>query len=245
MEHLAVKHHLSASSQNQALSAILFLYRRVLQIDLDTRLLSVRGRVPERIPVVLSQGEIKRLLAVLAPFYQLIAGLLYGAGLRLLECLTLRIKDVDFDREELRIRRGKGAKDRLTMLPRQIVRPLAEHLARVKEQHDSDRRRGAGHVGLPDAIAARYPAASVQWAWQWVVPATRTYVDPSTRLVRRHHLHETAVQRAVAQAVQAALIPKKAGSTPYATVSQPICWSAAKTSAPSKSSLATPTFEPP
>lgn len=201
---LASRRHVSASTQNQALSALLFLYRDVLGRPLATLPGLVHAKRPVRLPVVLSRGEVAALLGRLRGVPHLMASLMYGSGLRVLECAQLRVKDVSFDRGEIRIRDGKGRKDRVTMLPARLREPLREHLARVKRQHDEDRARGAGSVWLPDALSAKYPRAPWEWAWQWVFPATRTYRDPATGSERRHHLHETVLQRAVKEASVAA-----------------------------------------
>jgi integron integrase len=162
------------------------------------------------LPIVLSEGEVERILRELTGVSRLIGMLLYGSGMRLLECLTLRIKDVDLERGEIWIRRGKGAKDRVTVLPRAARRPLAEHLERVRSLHGRDLSEGGGAVELPDALRRKYPSASRQWAWQWVFPARRRYVDRETGERRRHHLHESVMQRAMAGAVRCSGIGKRA-----------------------------------
>ena len=163
-----------------------------------------------RLPVVLSRDEVASLLSHLRGVVWLMAALLYGAGLRLLECAELRVKDLDFDRGELVVRDGKGGKDRVTMLPAALRGPLREHLARVKAQHEADVAAGRGSVALPGALRVKYPGASVEWAWQWVFPATRFYVDRQTGERRRHHLHESVLQRAVKDAARAAGISRPA-----------------------------------
>jgi integron integrase len=194
----------SASTQNQALSAILFLYGVVLGQRLGWMNDIVRARRPVRLPVVLSRDEVASLLSRLRGDVWLMAALLYGAGLRLLECAELRVKDLDFDRGELVVRDGKGGKDRVTMLPAALRGPLREHLGRVKAQHEADVAAGRGSVALPGALRVKYPGASVEWAWQWVFPATRFYIDRVTGERRRHHLHESVLQRAVKDAARAA-----------------------------------------
>jgi integron integrase len=202
---LAVRLRLSSSSQKQAFSAVLFLYRDVLDRELTGLDDVVRAKPPYRLPLVLSRQEVAALLARLHGTALLMASLLYGSGLRLLECARLRVKDVDFDRRELVVRDGKGRKDRVTMLPGGLVLPLAKHLERVGRLHNRDAAEGVG-VDLPYALARKYPAAAREWAWQWVFPAARTYADRSTGEVRRHHLHESALQRALrAGVVQAGL----------------------------------------
>jgi integron integrase len=210
LSHLAVERKVSASTQNQALSAILFLYREVLRIDLCWMDGIVRAKRPQRLPVVLTHDEVRELLRNLRGAPLLMASLLYGSGLRLLECARLRIKDVDFSRGEITVRNGKGSKDRVTLLPSRLKNPLADHIARVRSQHGRDLLRGRGSVELPDALSYKYPAASREWAWQWVFPAKRFYRDRVTGDYRRHHLHETVLQRAVKEAVRAAGIAKHA-----------------------------------
>lgn len=207
---LATDHHVSASTQQQALSALLFLYREVLRCDVGRLDGVVRPRIPRRLPVVLTREEVKAVLGQLGGVYRLVATLLYGSGLRLLECLTLRIKDIDYSRGEIRVRRGKGARDRVTMLPVSARAVLAAHLERVREQHRRDLAVGAGAVALPGALERKYPNASREWGWQWVFPATRHYRDRRTGQRRRHHLHESPVQRAVKGAVRRAGIAKPA-----------------------------------
>ncbi len=208
---LAQERRVSASTQNQALSALLFLYRRVLGVDLPWLDGLVRAKRPVHVPVVLGREEVLAVLSRLSGAPWLMAALLYGAGLRLLECLQLRVKDVDFGRREIVVRRAKGGRDRRTVLPRVVERPLAAHLARVRRQHEDDLSRGGGWVELPDALARKYPNAGREWAWQWIFPATRTYVHAETGQRRRHHFHESALQRIVREAVARAGIAKPAG----------------------------------
>lgn len=170
----------------------------------------VRAQRPVRLPVVLSRDEVAALLSRLHGPVWLMASLMYGAGLRLMECAELRVKDVSFDRGEITIRDGKGGKDRVTMLPAAMKGRLVEHLQRVRAQHDADVTAGRGSVALRGALRVKYPNAPREWAWQWVFPATRFYVDPETRERRRHHLHESVVQRAVKEAARAAGIPRPA-----------------------------------
>jgi integron integrase len=177
---LAVERRVSASTQNQALGALLFLHRHVLGLELPWLDELVRARRPRHLPVVLTRDEVAAVLAQMAGTPRLMATLLYGAGLRLLECARLRVKDVDFQASQLVIRRGKGARDRVTVLPRSVQAPLRSHLDRVRRLHDDDARRGAGWVELSDALARKYPNAGREWPWQWVFPATRTYRDPAT-----------------------------------------------------------------
>jgi len=209
---LAELGRVSASTQTQALSALLFLYREVLGRPPSQLQGLVRARGPERIPVVLSREEVRLLLRTLEGTPRLVAMLLYGAGLRLLECLTLRIKDLDFGRGQIIIRRGKGAKDRITMLPDVAREPLRVHLAELRHKHQRDLAKGAARVSLPAAIDRKLRGATADWPWQWVFPAGRPWREPATGLLIRHHLHESVVQRAVRDAVRTAAIPKRATS---------------------------------
>jgi integron integrase len=205
---LAEHARVSASTQNQALAALLFLYQSVLGRKLEWLGDLVHAKRPATVPVVLTRDEARALLSRLHGVPWLVSSLMYGAGLRLLEALQLRVKDADLNRRELGVRRGKGQKDRRTVLPALMIEPLCRHIDQVRRQHDADVRRGFGAVALPNAIARKYPAAAREWPWQWIFPATRTYVDRETGEVRRHHLHETVVQRAVRHAAIAASIPK-------------------------------------
>jgi len=207
---LAVDAKVAASTQNQALNALVFLYRIVLGQDLPWLNEVVRARRPQRLPVVLSRDEIRAVLDRLGGTPRLMAVLLYGAGLRLLECARLRVKDIDLTANQIVVRSGKGARDRLTMLPTAVKPALIRHLQVARRQHDDDIRRGAGWVELPDALARKYPNAAREWGWQWAFPATRVYVDRQTGQRRRHHLHESVLQRAVKNAVRATGIAKPA-----------------------------------
>jgi integron integrase len=206
---LAVQGHVAASTQNQALSALLFLYRAVLEQDLPWLDDVVRARRPVRLPVVLTRDEVRAVIRQLRGTSRLMAILLYGAGLRLLECARLRVKDVDFGRSQLIVRGGKGDKDRTTPLPAVATADLARQLERAKQQHDLDLQRGAGWVELPWALGRKYPNAGREWPWQWVFPATRIYVHRETGQRRRHHLHESVLQRAVKEAARRAGITKR------------------------------------
>ena len=214
MTNLAVKQNVAASTQNQALSALLFLFDKVLGRPLDRIDGVVRARKPQRLPTVLSRQEVLALLAELGGAPRLVAQLLYGGGMRLNEVLNLRVKDIDFDRREISIREGKGKRDRVTMLPGAVVVPLKRHLEDVKRMHDADLARGLGRVPLPTALGRKYPRADQEWAWQWVFPATSYYTDRETNLEYRYHLHPTVVQKAVRAAAMRARIPKHV--TPHA-----------------------------
>ena len=200
----------SASTQNQTLSALLFLYRDVLELDLPWLDGLVRAQRPARLPVVLSRDEVRAVLRALDGAPQRMSALLYGAGLRVLECCQLRVKDIDFDRHQIIVREGKGDKDRVALLPVGLRAALRAQLEQARVQHEADRARGAGWVELPKAFGHKAPQAGRSWPWQWVFPATRTYSHPESGEVRRHRLHETVLQRAVREAVKAAGIPKRA-----------------------------------
>ena len=206
---LATKARVTASTQNQALSALLFLYRVVLDRDVPWLADLVRARRSVRLPVVLSRAEVRAVLAELHGDVQLMATLLYGAGLRLLECARLRVKDVDFARRQLVVRAGKSDRDRATVLPETLRGPLVAHLDRVRKQHGRDLEADAGWVELPFAFDRKHPGAGRQWCWQWVFPATRPYRERETNQVRRHHLHETVLQRAVSAAARRAGLAKR------------------------------------
>ena len=209
LTHLAVKEQVSASTQNQALNAVIFLYRQILNRDLADLGQAVRARTPVRLPVVLDRTEVRTILASLDGVMWLIVALLYGGGLRLHECLELRVKDLDLARNQLVVRRGKGNKDRVVPLPA-LVRPaLEQHLASVRRLHEADIRAGFGRVVLPEALAAKYPAAPLEWVWQFVFPAGRICRDPRWGEPTRFRLHESAVQRAVVQAVRRSGVAKR------------------------------------
>jgi len=209
LTHLAVNQHVSASTQNQALGAVLFLYKHVLGRELAGLGEIPRGRTPDRLPVVLSRQEIRAVLSHLAGVPWLVSALLYGAGLRLTEALELRVKDLDVDRQQIIVRRGKGQKDRAVPLPTMIKARLGAHLETVKAQHTADLFAGFGSVALPDAIAAKYPNAGKSRPWQFVFPAGRICRDPKWGAPSRFHLHETAVQREVTRAARDAGVTKR------------------------------------
>lgn len=200
---LASEGQVSASTQNQALAALLFLYSEVLGRELEELSNVVHAKRPTRLPVVLSREEARRLLEGMEGMHWLMASLLYGSGLRLMECVRLRVKDLDLARCELKVRDGKGQKDRVTLIPSALKEPLTEQLVRTRAQHDRDLQEGVGAVQLPGSLAVKYPNAGREWGWQWVFPATRRYLDERTGQERRHHVHETVLQRAVRQAALA------------------------------------------
>lgn len=207
---LAVEGRVSASTQNQALAALLFLYREVLGSELGWIDLVIRARRPRRLPIVLGREEIARILSELRGTPRLVVSLLYGFGLRLLECLELRVKDVDFARSQITVRDGKGQRDRVTLLPRTLGGMLTSPLAEQRARHEREVAEGGGWVALPDALARKLPNAGREWAWQWVFPATRFHRDRESGELRRHHLHESVLQRAVRGAVREAGITRPA-----------------------------------
>jgi len=213
LTHLAVNGRVSASTQNQAKCALLFLYKEVLAIELPWLGNVEQAKVPKRLPVVLTRDEIQAILSRLTGTQWLIASLLYGTGMRIMECLRLRVQDVDIKRSEILIRNGKGSKDRMTMLPLSLVAPLQAHLLKVRELHENDLTQGFGAVFMPFALERKYPAAAKEWIWQYVFPAAKLSTDPRTKIVRRHHVPEQSIQRAVKQAVRDAGLTKAA--TPH------------------------------
>jgi integron integrase len=213
LTHLAVAGKVAAATQNQAKSALLFLYKEVLGIELPWLDNVERAKTPKRLPVVLTRAEVQALLTRVEGTHWLMASLLYGAGLRLMECLRLRVKDVDFSRKEILVRDGKGFKDRVTMLPAALIEPLRKHLARVRELHGQDLAEGYGAVFLPNALERKYPGAARDWAWQYVFPSAKRSVDPRSGETRRHHVQDQALQRAIKQAVRDADLAKPA--TPH------------------------------
>ena len=210
LTHLAVEGKVTASTQNQALSAILFLYQEVLKENIGWVENVERAKRPIRMPVVFTQEEAARILAQMTGTTRLMANLLYGTGMRLMECVRLRVKDIDFGYSQITVRDGKGQKDRVTMLPPVLHDPLRRHLTRVKALHEDDLAEGFGTVYLPFALERKYPEAHRQWAWQYVFPAAKRSVDPRSGRKQRHHAAETVLQRAVKEAIRAAGIHKAA-----------------------------------
>lgn len=209
LTHLAVEGHVAASTQNQALSALLFLYREVLHQEPEAAINSVRAKESQHLPEVLTKEEVRQVIAQLTGIYQLQAKLLYGSGLRLLECLRLRVKDIDFERRAIIVRDTKGDEDRVTMLPDSLIEPLREQLQRAKRLHEQDLARGFGAVYLPDALDRKFPNAAREWLWQYVFPSEQLSVDPRSGETRRHHLDESGLQRAVRTAARAAGLNKR------------------------------------
>jgi integron integrase len=212
LTHLATTRKVSASTQNQALNAILFLYRAVLGRDLGWIENVVRAKRPKRLPVVLSREEVRLLLKHLEGTKHLMASLLYGSGLRLMECLRLRVKDLDLERRQLVVRAGKNNRDRTTLLPESLAAPLAQQLKKVREIHRRDLKQGGIRASLPGALAAKYVNAGHEIGWQFIFPASRPFTDRETGEVLRHHLHESVLQRAIKEAVRQSGITKPATS---------------------------------
>lgn len=213
LTHLAVKRNVAAATQNQALAALLFLYKEVLKVELPWLEGVVRAKKPAHLPVVLTREEVTRVLAEMSGVPALVAHLLYGSGLRLMEALRLRVKDVEFSRGEILVRDGKGQKDRVTMLPRSVVVGLQQQLRVVSALHDEDLAEGFGRANLPFALARKYPNAAAEWGWQFVFPSGNRSQDPRGSGIYRHHLHEKTIQRAVREAVRRAQVIKPA--TPH------------------------------
>jgi integron integrase len=206
---LAVDRHVSASTQNQALAALLFLYREVLGIPIAVGEHAVRAKRGRRLPEVMTRSEVSALLSAMTGVPRLAARLLYGSGLRIEECLSLRVKDIGFAERTILVRAGKGNKDRRTVLPDNVATDLHPHLALVRHLHERDLAAGHGAVALPDALLRKFPAAPMEWGWQWVFPARRRYVERGTGIVRRHHLDASVLQRAVRDAARTAGIAKR------------------------------------
>jgi integron integrase len=212
LTHLSRERSVAAATQNQALNALLFLYGQVLGKSLPWMDGIQRAKRPVRVPVVLTREEVKALLAQLEGTKWIMAGLLYGAGLRLRECLKLRVKDVDFGYKQIVVRDGKGSKDRVTMFPVALVEPLRQHLVRVKRLQERDLEEGYGEVELPFAIERKYPRAGRDWGWQYVFPSIKRSADPRTGVIRRHHVFDSVLPRAIGAAARAAGIAKPVGS---------------------------------
>jgi integron integrase len=210
LSHLATAGNVAASTQNVELAALLFLYREVLGRDLPFVDGIERAKHPQRVPTVLTREEVMKILAKLSGTYHLMTSLLYGTGMRLMECVRLRVKDIDFGYRQITVRDGKGGKDRRTLLPESLVTPLKRQLERTRLLHEEDLQNGYGSVYLPHALERKYPNAAKEWAWQWAFPAGKLSVDPRTGEVRRHHASEDALQREVKRAIRKAGIEKRA-----------------------------------
>ena len=207
---LAMDRNVAASTQNQALNALVFLYKAVLDKPLGELQGVVRAKKPRRLPAVLSRNEVMLVLRNLQGHHWLAACLLYGSGLRLMECVRLRVKDLDFEHRAVIIREGKGGKDRIVTLPDELIVPLQRHLGSARNIHEKDLAEGYGAVWLPHALARKYPQAPAQWGWQYVFPATRRSLDPHSKIIRRHHIDESSIQKAVKVAIRKAGIEKPA-----------------------------------
>jgi len=208
--HLVVERKASASTQNQAISAILFLYRNTLKIELDQSSLNfIRPKKGKRVPNVLSAQEVRAVISNMTGQYKLMAQIMYGSGLRLMECLRLRVKDIDFENHRIIVYDGKGGDDRVTMLPDGVIRPMREQLAQTQALHKNDLAAGLGSVQMPFALDKKYPSAHKEWIWQFVFPAPTLFTDPETGITRRHHVHETALQKAIRAAAQQAKVEKR------------------------------------
>jgi len=208
LSHLAVDRRVSPSTQNQAKAALLFLYRHLLEVDLPWLAEVVQAKRQPRLPIVLTPGEVRALLDQMEGAMGLLVQVLYGTGMRLMEGLRLRVKDVEFERREIVVREGKGGKDRVTMLPDRLIAPLRAHLDKVRTLHERDLEEGFGEVFLPDALAQKCKAAPRAWGWQWVFPSAQHSVDPRSGVMRRHHLQPESVQKAVRMAARAAELTK-------------------------------------
>lgn len=208
LTHLAVNRNVAPSTQNQAFNALLFLYQQFLKIELPQGIDSVRAKTKKRLPTVMTKEESVRVISAMSGNHQLMAKLLFGCGLRLLECLRLRVKDADFEMNQITVRDGKGKKDRITVFPESIQPVIQEHLQHVRILHENDLAEGYGSVYLPYALERKYPNASRQWGWQYIFPAAKLSVDPRSGIKRRHHVHESSIQRAVKKAVRTARIHK-------------------------------------
>lgn len=215
LTHLAVRQHVSAATQNQALHALLFLYRQVLNVDLPWLENITRASPPKRLPIVLSRAEVRAVLAELDGVPWLVASLLYGGGLRLSEALRLRVSDLQLESAEVVVRCGKGGKDRVTVLPAVLIPPIRAHLSNLNERFDRERQRGEPGVSLPVAVTHKYPSSAKLWGWQYVFPADSLCVDPYSRGLVRHHIHERVIQRAVKSAVWKAGIAQPASCNTF------------------------------
>lgn len=200
LSHLVLQRNVASSTQNQAFNAILFLYDQVLEVKMPEEIQSIRSKKPVRVPTVMTHKEINKMIAAMSGVHQLMAKMMYGCGLQVLECLRLRVKDIDFALNQIVVRDGKGKKDRITVLPDGIKVDIEVHLQYVMRIHQEDLRRGFGRVYLPHALDKKYPAANKQWGWQYVFPSKTLSVDPRSGIKRRHHMHESSIRKAINQA---------------------------------------------
>jgi integron integrase len=211
LSHLVVQRNVASSTQNQAFNAILFLYDQVLEVSMPENIQSIRSKKPVRVPTVMTQDETHKMIDSMNGVHQLMAKMMYGCGLRVLECMRLRVKDVDFSLNQIVVRDGKGQKDRITVLPERIKTDIEGHLQHVRRIHQEDLRLGFGRVYLPNALDRKYPAANKQWGWQYVFPSKTLSVDPRTGIKRRHHMHESSIRKAIKQAAKISGIVKPVG----------------------------------
>jgi integron integrase len=209
LTHLAIKNNVTASTQNQALNALIFLYKQVLEFELEHRIDAVRANKQPRIPTILTQQEVKNIITLLHDNTQLAVKLLYGSGLRISEVIRLRVQDIDFDYKQIIVHNGKGNKDRITTLSNQILPELKTHLQKVKLIHQQDLKNNDGAVYLPYALAKKYPAAAKEWNWQYIFPARNTAIDPRSNITRRHHIDSSTINKAIKSAIQQLKIPKR------------------------------------
>ena len=215
LTHLAVNRHVAASTQNQAFSAILFLYKEVLQTPLQTNFQFIGAKKPKRLPVVLTKNEVQAILQKLSGVPLLVAQLLYGSGLRIDEAIRLRVQNIDFEQGQILVRDGKGAQDRITMFPKLVEDSLKEHLVRVKDIHQQDLQNGYGRVYLPNALARKYPNAEREWIWQYLFPSSRISASWDDGVMRRHHISSSTIQKAVRNTAKMAQISKHVTPTPH------------------------------
>ena len=211
LSHLVMKRNVASSTQNQAFNAILFLYKYALDIDMPEDINALRSKKPVRVPTVMTREETLKLIAMMSGTHQLMAKLIYGCGLRVMECIRLRVKDIDFEMNQIVVRDGKGKKDRITVLPDGVKQALKEHLVYVRRLHQNDLARGYGRVYLPNALAKKYPNADRQWRWQYAFPAKMLSKDPRSGTKRRHHLHVSSIQKAIRKAVRLSAVVKPVG----------------------------------
>lgn len=208
LSHLVINRNVSPSTQNQAFNALIFLYKQVLEQDLPDEISAIRSKRPVRIPTVMTRDETRKVISALRGTHKLMAEVMYGCGLRVIECVRLRVKDVDFGMNQIVVRDGKGKKDRITILPQKIKEAMQKHLIQVQRLHQKDLREGFGKVFLPYALAVKYPNAATSWGWQYVFPAKSFSTDPRSGVVRRHHAHQSSIRKAIKRAAELSGIVK-------------------------------------